>query len=119
MDLVPGFHDIDDFKESYIYENRNVDSIKFYFDLAVARRPMEELFDIKNDPFCLNDLSALPEYQNILIQLRERLDARLKETKDPRITGNGDVWETYMRFNIMRTFPEPDWISINKNLHGK
>jgi len=111
MDLVPGFHDIDDFKESYIYENRHVDSIKYFYDLAVAKRSMEELFDINKDPYCLNNLSALPEYQAILVQLRERLDSRLKETSDPRTIGNGEIWETYKRFNVMRTFPVPDWDS--------
>ncbi len=112
--LVPGFHDIDDFQESYIYQNRNVDSIKYYFDLAVAKRPLEELFDIQKDPYCLNNLSDLPEFQPILTELRESLTTRLKETKDPRVTGNGDVWETYKRFNIMRTFPVPDWSSGNQ-----
>jgi uncharacterized sulfatase len=112
--LVPGFHDIDDFQESYIFQNRNVDSIKYYFDLAVAKRPLEELFDIQKDPYCLNNLSDLPEFQPILTELRESLTTRLKETKDPRVTGNGDVWETYKRFNIMRTFPVPDWSSGNQ-----
>ena len=112
MDLIPGFHDIDDFQESYIFENRNVDSIKYYFDLAVRKRPMEELFDIRSDPYCLNDLSALPEYQAVLIDLREILNSRLKETKDPRIIADGDIWETYKRFNVMRTFPVPDWATI-------
>jgi len=108
MDFEVGFHDIDDFQESYIFENRNVDSIKYYFDLAVQKRPMEELYDIRSDAYCLNDLSVLPEYQNVLFELREKLNARLKETGDPRLTGQGDIWETYKRFNVMRTFPEPD-----------
>lgn len=111
MDLVAGFHDIDDFQESYIFENRNVDSIKYYFDLAVQKRPVEELFDIRSDPYCLNDLSVLPEYQNVLFELREKLNARLKETGDPRLTGHGNIWEKYKRFNVMRTFPDPDWAS--------
>lgn len=115
MELVPGFHDIDDFQESYIYEYRDVDSIKYYFDLAVTKRPMAELFDIRKDPYCLNDLSTLPEYQEILIKLRGRLDARLNETGDPRATGNGEIWETYKRFNVMRAFPLPDWNSDDKN----
>jgi uncharacterized sulfatase len=118
-ELVSGFHDIDDFKESFIFENRNVDSIKYYFDLAVAKRPMEELYDMRNDSYCLNNLSDLPEYQDIMMQLRERLKTRLKETEDPRVTGNGDVWETYRRFNIMRTFPEPDWDSGNWKIENK
>ncbi len=111
MELIPGYHDIDDFQESYIYEHRAVDSIKYFFDLAVAKRPMEELFDIQQDPFCLNNLSSLPEYQSILSTLRERLQITLKETQDPRAIGKGDIWETYKRFNVMRTFPVPDWIS--------
>ena len=92
-----------------------MDSIKYYFDLAVAKRPLEELFDIQKDPYCLNNLSDLPEFQPILTELRESLTTRLKETKDPRVTGNGDIWETYKRFNIMRTFPVPDWNSSSKN----
>jgi uncharacterized sulfatase len=115
MGLVPGFHDIDDFQESYIFEHRDIDTIKYYFDLAVAKRPMEELFDIQKDPYCLNDLSVMPEYQDILFQLRERLNSRLKETGDPRATGNGDIWESYRRFNVMRSFPVPDWDSSIRN----
>lgn len=107
--LVPGFHDIDDFRESYIFINRETDSIKHYFDLAVARRPLEELYDIEEDPFCLNDLSSLPEYQEQLMELRQKMNQRLTETGDPRVHGNGDVWETYKRFNVMRSFPVPDW----------
>ena len=48
--LVPGYHDIDDFMESYVYINREDAESKKYFELAVAKRPMEELFDIKSDP---------------------------------------------------------------------
>jgi uncharacterized sulfatase len=80
---------------------------------------MEELYDIRNDSYCLNNLSDLPKYQDIMIQLRERLKTRLKETEDPRVTGNGDVWETYKRFNVMRTFPEPDWDSGNWKIENK
>jgi len=107
--IVPGFHDIDDFQESYIFENRSVDSIKYYFDLAVAKRPIEELYSIKNDPYCLNDLSSLPEYQEILMDLRKNLNTKLIESGDPRALGNGNIWETYKRFNVMRKFPQPDW----------
>ena len=115
MDLEPGFHDIDDFQESYIFENRTVDSIKYYFDLAVQKRPMEELYDIRRDPYCLNDLSSLPEYQTVLFKLRKSLNSRLIETGDPRLVDDGDIWETYKRFNVMRTFPVPDWATIEEN----
>jgi uncharacterized sulfatase len=115
-EFVPGYHDIDDFQESFIFINRHVDSIKYYFDLAVAKRPLEELFDIKADPYCLNDLSSLPEYQELLEELRGKLHQRLIETGDPRVTGQGDIWESYKRFNVMRTFPVPDWIIDSLNI---
>ncbi len=107
--LVPGFHDIDDFTEDYIFTHRNDSLIKIYFDMAVARRPREELYDVLLDPGCLNNLSDLPEYQEIIMGLRGQLHSRLLETGDPRVLGYGDIWESYERYNVMRNFPEPDW----------
>lgn len=110
-ELENGFHDIDDFQESFIFQNRGVDSVKYFFDLAVAKRPLEELYNVKDDPFCLNELSDLPEYQEILLKLRKNLKERLLETGDPRILDNGDVWESYIRYSPIRNFPIPDWVS--------
>lgn len=109
QNLVAGFHDIDDFPENYLFIHRNDSLVKIYFDLAVAKRPMEELYDIINDPGCLDNLSDLPDYQDILMSMRDQLQVRLMETGDPRVHGYGDIWESYERYNVMRSFPEPDW----------
>lgn len=106
--LVPGYHDIDDFMESYVYINREDAESKKYFELAVAKRPMEELFDIKSDPGCLNNLVFDPEYEEILANHRAMLQERLEQTGDPRVMGNGDIWEEYIRYSPIRNFPEPD-----------
>jgi len=45
-----------------------------------------------------------------LVSHRNQLDQRLKETSDPRVTGNGDIWEEYVRYSRVRSFPEPDWL---------
>jgi N-sulfoglucosamine sulfohydrolase len=108
--LVAGFHDIDDFTEDFVFVHRNDSLVKRYFDLAVSKRPLEEFFDIRNDPGCLNNLADLPEIQEILETMRNDLHNRLIETGDPRVHGYGDIWETYERYNVMRRFPEPDWI---------
>ncbi len=42
-------------------------------------------------------------------RLEARLDARLRATGDPRVIGDGDVFETYPRYSGIRWFPEPDW----------
>ncbi len=34
---------------------------------------------------------------------------RLVDDKDSRATGNGDVWETYPRYDKLRWFPKPQW----------
>jgi uncharacterized sulfatase len=107
--LEPGFHDIDQFTERFTYINREDLEIRTYFDLAVARRPLEELYQIKKDPGCLENLAGKEEFKDILMDHRNRLDERLLATKDPRVMGNGDIWEEYIRFSPIRDFPEPDW----------
>jgi uncharacterized sulfatase len=107
--LEAGYHDIDDFTENFIFTHRQDSMVKFYFDLAVAKRPMEELYDITRDPGCLNNLADMTDYQVILMELRDQIHQRLRETEDPRVHGYGDVWEYYERYNVMRQFHEPDW----------
>jgi N-sulfoglucosamine sulfohydrolase len=108
-ELAPGYHDIDNFTESYIYINRDLPEVKKYFDWVVAKRPLEELYDIRSDPGCLKNLALDPEFEKVLIDHRNRLQSRLEQTKDPRVMGNGDIWEDYVRYSPIRQFPEPDW----------
>jgi N-sulfoglucosamine sulfohydrolase len=70
---------------------------------------MEELYDIQNDPGCLNNLAENPAFEDVLIDHRNRLQVRLDLTHDPRVVGNGDIWEEYVRYSPIREFPEPDW----------
>ncbi len=106
--LVPGFHDIDDFTEDYIFLNRDHPDVKQYFEWAVGKRPAEELYDIKNDPGCLINLVENPAFGDVRKTHRNLLMERLEQTGDPRVTGNGDIWEAYIRYSPIRSFPEPD-----------
>ncbi|MEM9141392.1 MAG: sulfatase [Bacteroidota bacterium] len=47
-----------------------------------APKPEEELYDIENDPFEVNNLVDDPEYKDILTQLRQTLKDWMAETKD-------------------------------------
>lgn len=76
-----------------------------YLQLAVAKRPAEELFDITRDPDCLHNLATNPAHQAVLEQLRARLEDTLRRTGDPRMGPNPDVWETYPRYSAIRDFP--------------
>lgn len=103
-----GYHDIDASPSlTFLIENRDDPEIRPFFEMAVGKRPAEELFAIKKDPGCLRNLAAEPEHEETRAMLAAKLDAYLTETGDPRMTGNGDVWESYKRYSPIRSFPEP------------
>ena len=70
--MVPGFHDTDDFTESFILEF-TIDALTYYLDLAVGKWSLEEMYTIQKDPYCLNKLTSLPALQDFLIKLRKSL----------------------------------------------
>ena len=105
-----GYHDIDGCPTlTYLVEHHDDPAVARFLHLAVDKRPAEELYDIRRDPGCLKNLAADPDHAAVAARLRERLMGYLKETADPRVTGNGDVWETYPRYSPLRWFPTPPW----------
>ncbi len=46
------------------------------------RRPAEELYDVENDPHCLNNLIEHPEYAGLRLELSKRLDAWMESQGD-------------------------------------
>ncbi len=104
-----GYYDIDACpSKTFLWENRDDARLSRFFHLAVDKRPAEELFDLRNDPGNLKNLSESPAHAEILKRHREELDAYLRKTEDPRILGRGDVIEAYKRFSHMRSFPSPE-----------
>jgi len=75
--------------------------------LSVNKRPGEELFNIKKDPACLNNLALDPAFLKVTQKYRDEMSSFLKETGDPRADANGDIWESYRRYSRMRSFPRP------------
>ena len=104
-----GYHDIDASPSlTYLIENRDDTRIRPFFELAVALRPAEELFDIRKDPGCLHNLADDPAYRKTKEKLWGILSSELKRTGDPRIEGS-DIFESYQRYSSIRYFPIPDW----------
>lgn len=107
-----GYHDIDACPTlDFLVENRDDEKIGRYLGMAVAKRPAVEMYDIKNDPACLANLASDPEHAGVREALERQLNLYLEETNDARVTApdGGDIWETYMRYSKIRTFPKPDW----------
>jgi N-sulfoglucosamine sulfohydrolase len=102
--LWPGYHDIDNSPtKMMLIENR--DKYAESFRLGYAKRPAEELFSIKDDPGCLRNLADDPKYKIIKDELKKTLENDLKDQGDPRMTGKGDIFDSYPRFGAMRDFP--------------
>ena len=78
-----------------------------FFDLAFSKRPKEELFDLKNDPYQLNNLSNDKRYLSIKKNLSDALTAYLKTSGDPRENGIEFDWDSAYYFEENDKKPRP------------
>lgn len=93
--------------KSFLAKNKNAKDYGYYFDLATDKRPEYELYNIKVDSACLNNLSGIAEIHKIEKSLKKELLAELKRSNDPRIVGpNKEIFDTYKRYSSMRYFPK-------------
>jgi N-sulfoglucosamine sulfohydrolase len=99
-----GYEDMDPGPtKSWMIESK--DLIPELFIRAFAKRKAEELYDISKDPYCLHDLSDDKAYQSQKEKLKEQLRKELRSQGDPRMTGSGDIFDSYPRFGGMRPLP--------------
>jgi arylsulfatase A-like enzyme len=70
-----------------------------YWQLNFGRRIEEELYNIKEDPFCLNNLALDQSYSEIMDQLKLDMASKLEDQLDPRMAGNGDIFDSYLYSN--------------------
>jgi arylsulfatase A-like enzyme len=68
----------------------------FYWQLSMGKRESnEEFFNIKNDAECMVNLADNSEYNELKVEMKTRMETMLREQKDPRMFGNGDIFNTY------------------------
>ena len=66
-----------------------------YFKLTFEKRPAEELYQVKDDPFQLNNLAEQAEHQEIKNELQAKLESWMKKTNDLRVTEPQTIyWDT-------------------------
>jgi arylsulfatase A-like enzyme len=66
-----------------------------YWEWCFGKRPQEELYDLASDPDCVKNLAEDSAYRAQATALREQVFAELRRQEDPRILGNGDVFDNY------------------------
>jgi N-sulfoglucosamine sulfohydrolase len=92
----PGaFGDIDDGPTKSCMGRSEDQQVRRLWDLAVARRPAEELYHLKTDPDELVNLADDPRFAEPKRQLATLLMRELAATSDPRASGGGDEWDGF------------------------
>ena len=66
-----------------------------FWRLCFGKRPAEELYDLKKDPDCAGNLAEHTDYQDLKAKLKQQLFDELKAQEDPRMFGQGQVFEEY------------------------
>jgi len=69
---------------------------------VLEKRPPEELYDLKNDPWQLKDLAQDPAYAETKVSLKKQLEDYQRRTADPRATGKMDLFNETREFVIKR-----------------
>lgn len=76
-------------------EARKNPETKKYWQWAFGKRGQEELYQISADRDCLKNLVDDPRYAERKSQLKSQLFAELEKQGDPRMSGEGHVFDEY------------------------
>lgn len=81
--------------KTYMIENREEAAVKPLFDLAFAKRPSEELYNLGEDPWQTRNVAQDPEYEETKEKLHRTLMDELRDSGDPRVGGEGARFDAY------------------------
>jgi len=81
--------------KSYIIEHKDEPDMEVYWQLSFGLRPADELYDLRMDPYQMNNVAERTEYMDTLKRLKEKLFNELERYEDPRIIGGADAFDQY------------------------
>ena len=81
--------------KTYLTELPEEDPDYPYYLSAFGKRPEMELYDMNEDPDCVNNLADLPEFERTMEDLESKMKQVLTAQQDPRILGEGDIFDYY------------------------
>ena len=84
--------------KTYLTDLKPGDKEYFFFEMNFDKRPEHELYNIQEDPHCINNLADLPEYAVQIKKLRTQMETELIAQGDPRTLGNGDIFDNYIYY---------------------
>jgi uncharacterized sulfatase len=81
--------------KTFLMEHRADAAVSNFFELGFGKRPAEEIYDLRKDPAELRNLALDPAYSAVKARLSAELERQLKDWRDPRVLGQGDVFDRY------------------------
>lgn len=66
-----------------------------FWALCFGKRPVQELYNLKEDPDCVKNLAATPDAEPVIVATTHQLFATLSAQGDPRMRGQGHIFEAY------------------------
>jgi arylsulfatase A-like enzyme len=105
--------------KTLILEMGRKDRADKYWQLNFGMRLGEELYYRTNDPDCVRNLASEPAEKERATAMDERLTATLKAQGDPRMSGQGHVFDAYKPTNgegfyekhVRGEKPEAGWVN--------
>ncbi len=85
----------------------------YYYNLAFGKRPLEEFYDIEEDPECLYNLALETKYDDTRKAMWKQLESFLLKTKDPRLVISQDY------FDKMKTIVDGTYYSWKAYKEGR
>lgn len=92
--------------KKFLMDNADTAVYRRFHELAFARRPAEELYDLTNDPDQVSNVASEADYARTLSRMRNELERYLVRTEDPRATGKEALWDYYPYYGLRRN---KDW----------
>jgi N-sulfoglucosamine sulfohydrolase len=78
-----------------ILNARRATGTNYHWTLCFGKRPAEELYNLNQDPDCINNLAENPAYSRVRRRLESQMISELKAQRDPRMFGRGEVFDHY------------------------
>lgn len=85
--------------KAYMMDHAMEDNVRTFFQIGFDKRPREELYDVRADPFNVNNLAQYPKYERLKKNLQLKLDIWMSQNEDPRWHGGGDEIDRYPTYD--------------------
>jgi arylsulfatase A-like enzyme len=87
-----GYKDTDDSPtKTAVLATEKKPDLKYLFEASFGKLPTDQLFDLRRDPDCMTNLATTVSFAG----LQKELFEELKQQGDPRMLGQGNIYDEY------------------------